>query len=715
MRACGARTALVLLLALGLLPLLAVAQGARADRPSYAVGDEWALADATYRLDRIERNVYVFTANGQREIRLTRDLGLTFVRRGSELLEINPAPRVPWPLEVGKWGSMATLVRVGSDSADAWLTWRVEAREPVTAGGRTHDAFRVRYSLNADRPGINPNSAMQRIGNLAREITFDVTLWYAPATQRIVKASSTKPLLTFEAAGDTTAVAQTPAPATVAPTPTPAKPAAPPAVAKPTPTPVAPPAAPGQPLAVSVSSPRDQARVDRDSVPLAGLVTSDRGVSRVVVSVNGAEIARTDERAPKPTVSLNTVLTLREGPNLVVVEATDAGGAIRQDVRTVHYEKASPLEISVRYPNDGARVNDEQTVVTAVVTSSRGVASVTVTNNGTEVQRQAEPSTPRSVVVTAPVPLREGVNTVVITAREVDGTTRQEVRTVTREGTAVAGAKAPKRPEPSRDFWAVVIGVGRYDNPTIPYLKYTVPDADTMYQVLTTTAGFKKENVQLLTDRTERKPTLRNIKTALGNFLARSARKDDTVIVYFAGHGAPEIDPRGIERDGLAKYLIPSDADPDDLYSTGLPMDELQTIFSRIEAERVVMFLDACYSGGAGGRTFASKKTRAGVVDDLFLERLTRATGRVIVTASATNEVSLELPELGHGLFTYYLTEGLKGAADLNRDGIVSLQELYEYVEQQVSRKARLVGGKQHPVMKGEQEGVLPLTKVRTR
>ena len=102
-------------------------------------------------------------------------------------------------------------------------------------------------------------------------------------------------------------------------------------------------------------------------------------------------------------------------------------------------------------------------------------------------------------------------------------------------------------------------------------------------------------------------------------------------------------------------------------------------------------------------------------MDDLFLERLTRATGRVIVTASATNEVSLELPELGHGLFTYYLTEGLKGAADLNRDGIVSLQELYEYVEQQVSRKARLVGGKQHPVMKGEQEGVLPLTKVRTR
>ena len=105
----------------------------------------------------------------------------------------------------------------------------------------------------------------------------------------------------------------------------------------------------------------------------------------------------------------------------------------------------------------------------------------------------------------------------------------------------------------------------------------------------------------LLTDRAERKPTLRNIKYALGTFLARSAGKDDTVIVYFAGHGAPEIDPRGVEKDGLAKYLIPSDADPDDLFSTALPMDDLQTIFDRIEAERVVAFLDACYSG-AGRR-----------------------------------------------------------------------------------------------------------------
>lgn len=199
----------------------------------------------------------------------------------------------------------------------------------------------------------------------------------------------------------------------------------------------------------------------------------------------------------------------------------------------------------------------------------------------------------------------------------------------------------------------------------------------------------------------------------LGTFLARSAKKDDTVLIFFAGHGAPETDPRGLERDGLAKYLVPSDAEADDLYSSALPMDELQTILARIEAEKVVAFLDTCYSGAAGGRTFSSRRTRSAAIDELFLERLTRSKGRAIVTASRPTEVSIELPELGHGIFTYYLLQGLRGAADINKDGIVSLQELYEYVEQQVTVKSRAVGGNQHPVMKGELEGLLPLTKVR--
>lgn len=483
------------------------------------------------------------------------------------------------------------------------------------------------------------------------------------------------------------------------------------------PTPAPPIVAALPPLIVTIYSPRDQARLEQESIALAGLAAGGKGVSRVVVTLNGAEVSRQEERTPQPALAMNLPIKLREGQNTLVLTATDAAGTIQQEVRTVFYEKPVPLTVAFRYPEDRATVTQETSVVAALVTSSKGVAKLRVTLNGVEVHQQSERTPQKSLLVTVPVTLREGGNAIAISASEPDGTITQELRTVIydKPKVAVTAPAPPPAPKVAPDRWAVVIGVARYESPEIPRLRYTVPDAEAIYQVLTGPGGFKKEHVLLLTDKTEKKPTLRNIKWALGTFLARSAKKEDTVLIFFAGHGAPEVDPQGLERDGLAKYLVPLDADPDDLYSTALPMDELQTIFGRIEAERVVAFLDSCYSGAAGGRTFASKKTRASHVDDLFLERLAQSKGRAIITASRPAEVSIELPELGHGIFTYYLIQGLKGAADLNRDGIVTLQELYEYVEQQVTQKSRAVGGNQHPIMKGELEGILPLVKVSGR
>jgi hypothetical protein len=529
-----------------------------------------------------------------------------------------------------------------------------------------------------------------------------------------------EPAATPPSLAATPEVRPTPPPVIAVPEP---KPALPPAIATPAPKPAPAPQIAGLPPvvgpappspAVRLASPADKAKSEHDTIALAGLATSLRGISRIVVTLNGAEVMRQNEQVPSPAVPLNLPLRLREGQNTLVVSVVDADGAVEQEIRTVAYEKPIPFTISLRYPEDRAKVTDAASLVAAVVESSQGVSQARITVNGQQVHEQSERTPQRSMLVTAPVTLRPGANAIVVSATQADGTVRREMRTVLYEAPKVTALPPPlPPPKPAvNDRWAVVIGIGTYESQAIPRLRFTVPDADAIYRTLIVTAGFKKENVLLLTDKAERKPTLRNIKWALGTFLGRSAKKDDTVFIFFAGHGAPEVDPRGIERDGLAKYLIPVDADPDDLYSTALPMDELQTIFGRIEADRVVAFLDACYSGAAGGRTFSARRTRVGAVDDLFLERLTRSKGRAIVTASRPAEVSIELPELGHGVFTYYLVNGLRGAADLNRDGIVTLQELYEYVEQQVSAKARAAGGNQHPVMKGEMEGVLPLTKV---
>src|SRR5207253_1500210 len=207
--------------------------------------------------------------------------------------------------------------------------------------------------------------------------------------------------------------------------------------------------------------------------------------------LNGVEVARLEERAGKSALPVNLPLKLREGQNTIVVTATDTAGMTQQEVRSVAFERAVPLTVQVRHPEDRARVNDQS----SLVATSR------------------------------------------------------------------------------RELWAVVIGVGQYNSTAIPQLKYSVADAEAFHEVLISKGGFKKENVLLITDKTARKPTLRDLKWALGTFLARSAKKEDLILIFFAGHGAPEIDPRGAEPDGLAKYLVPSDADPNDLYSTGLPMD----------------------------------------------------------------------------------------------------------------------------------------------
>ncbi|HEY2995354.1 MAG TPA: caspase family protein [Methylomirabilota bacterium] len=468
------------------------------------------------------------------------------------------------------------------------------------------------------------------------------------------------------------------------------------------------------PLVVTLSSPRDQARFEQESIGLAGTATGGKGVSRVSIALNGVEVSRQDERTPQRALALSLPVTLREGQNTLVVTATEADGTVSQEVRTVFFERPQPLTVALRFPQDQMRVSDAGSVAAAVVSSSKGVTRTVVSLNGVQIHEQSEKASPRSQLVTVPLRLQPGVNVVAVSATDAAGVNRQEVRTVFFDPPQALAA-SPAAPAAPAQRWAVVIGVGHYEHPSIPRLRYSVADAESVYETLVGVAGFKKEHVLLMTDKSDKKPTLKNIKWALGTFLARSAHKDDTVLIFFAGHGAPETDPRGLERDGLAKYLIPADAEEDDLYSSALPMDELHTIFNRIEAERIVAFLDACYSGAAGGRTFAARKTRAAGIDDQFLERLTRSKGRAIITASRPSEVSIELPELGHGIFTYYLVNGLKGAADLNGDGIISLQELYEYVEQQVSTKSRAVGGNQHPVMKGEMEGVLPLAKAPGR
>ena len=91
-------------------------------------------------------------------------------------------------------------------------------------------------------------------------------------------------------------------------------------------------------------------------------------------------------------------------------------------------------------------------------------------------------------------------------------------------------------------------------------------------------------------------------------------------------------------------------------------------------------------------------------MSDRFLERLAGGKGKVIITASSANEVSVENDDLGHGVFTYYLLQGMRGPADADADGLITVDEAYRYVSEKVPVAT---GQEQHPVKKGRVEGQL--------
>lgn len=362
------------------------------------------------------------------------------------------------------------------------------------------------------------------------------------------------------------------------------------------------------------------------------------------------------------------------------------------------FQNAPPV-IALATPSDGIEVNVERISLAGAAASEKGVSRIEIRLNGQLVSHRdnrgiaVKPGgaeSPTNMEFTEKLTLLEGKNQVVVTAIDRDNLSSSRTLFVTR---IVDRGK----------IWAVVVGISQYK--AVQSLRYADKDALAFYDYLTQHIGVPKEQITLLLND---HATLMSLKRTLGTELKRKAGEKDTVIVYYAGHGAPEADASAGDDDGLEKYIVPYDADPRDLYTTALPMREIETIFQRLTPERIIFISDSCYSGATAGRTFATASRRA-IVSENFLTRLSKGKGRVVLTASKASEVSEEREDLGHGVFTYYLLEGLKGKADADKDGIVTVDEAYAYVSKKVPE---VTGQNQHPVKRGEVEGQLVLGHV---
>jgi hypothetical protein len=242
----------------------------------------------------------------------------------------------------------------------------------------------------------------------------------------------------------------------------------------------------------------------------------------------------------------------------------------------------------------------------------------------------------------------------------------------------------------STKTYGVFVGVNEYKD--LINLTYAAKDATDMAEVLRASAN--PSQIKLLTNSAATKSAVLDKLT----WLSRKAGPSDTAIVYFSGHGGRRSSP-----DDHA-YLCPADALAEDLEGTGITSVELTKALRAIKSERLIVLLDACYSGGLGEARYKGAGLDAGLSSQ-DVSSLIEGRGRVILAASRPEERAFEMREEKNSLFTIYLLRALRGEV-ARPDGTIWVSQVFTYV-------SRLMSGHklQHAYQKSEGEDFVMLVQ----
>ncbi len=204
---------------------------------------------------------------------------------------------------------------------------------------------------------------------------------------------------------------------------------------------------------------------------------------------------------------------------------------------------------------------------------------------------------------------------------------------------------------------ALIVGINDYQEETgLSKLKYAVNDATELAAVLKT-YGYETD---VLTDSRAIKVTIRK---HLDDMLKRIETESGTVLFIFSGHGG---------QVGKDQFLATYDASADTLDSDGLSVNWIRDRLAASKAPRKVMFLDAC-------RTVVSPGGKDATAPIAPLEKLASARGLRMFISTGPDTRSYEDDQLKHGVFTFYLLDGLKGTAK-GENGLITFNSLSDIV-----------------------------------
>ncbi len=313
----------------------------------------------------------------------------------------------------------------------------------------------------------------------------------------------------------------------------------------------------------------------------------------------------------------------------------------------------------------------------------------------------------KNITVDCPIKLSEGTNKI-----QVSSLNEQGLESLKETFSIIYDTK-PTKP----NLYLITIGISEYKNP-VYNLEYAAKDAQDLVALFKN--GKNKvfgeiHEIQVL----NKEATVANVlklKSQLDN-----TKVDDVVILFFAGHGVLDSE--------LNYYLATTEIDLDNLPNTALRYDKLEGLFDGIPARKKVIIIDACHSGEVDKeeeftevnndddddmfvvsrdiRSASALESRAKITTQnsfelmkIMFADIRHGTGSTVISSAGGGEYAYETGEAKNGVFTYVLKNGIiSKKADLNKDGVIMISELRDYVSRTVSK---LTKGSQNPTYRRE-------------
>ena len=352
--------------------------------------------------------------------------------------------------------------------------------------------------------------------------------------------------------------------------------------------------------------------------------------------------------------------------------AGDPAGKVKDAATKLDLTKAvasgNAPRVAIVAPASGIQLQGEQVVVEAeIFDQGGGIGKVEWRVNGVTLGveergvRRTDQGSANATKVGRTLGLTPGDNKVAVLAYNEAGLIASEPVEIKVNSVQQTAAK-PR-------LYVLAVGVNDYWDSALK-LSYAAPDAKTLSDGLRQAGGklYEQVNVRTVLDAEATAEKLDGVFKEL----AGKIRPQDVFVFFLAGHGKT-VDARF--------YFLPQDfryQGEDSITKKGVGQNQLQDWVSRIKAQKSVLLFDACESGSLVGDKIAMR----GIEEKTAIDRMTRAMGRTVLTATTDSKPAIE-GYRGHGVFTYTLLAGFN-AADANGDGVIDVTELATYVDRRL-------------------------------